>query len=93
MDAIWKDFKRLITTIVEDHITSKLEFNRTRRSNPRITTKVKRLLRRRQQALHLARHTTSAGDQSRCRRLEVAAQREIKNPRDQYPDETQWGEL
>ena len=91
VNDIWSDFKSSITSIVEENIPSKM--SRSRYSNPWMTTKVKRLLRRRQKAFRVARRNNNAKNQARYRHLKATAQREMRKAHDDFIDQTVCGEL
>lgn len=60
VNDIWNDFKNAMSVIITDHVPSKI--CRKRPSNPWMTTDIKRLLHRRQEAFSRARHTNKTKD-------------------------------
>ena len=91
VNDIWSELKSSITSIVEENIPSKM--SRSRYSNPWMTTKVKRLLRRRQKAFRVARRSNNVKNQARYRHLKATAQREMRKAHDDFIDQTVCGEL
>ena len=61
--------------------------------NPRITTRVKRLLRRRLEAFRVAGRRNNAKNQARYRHLNSVAQREMRKANEDFIDQTVCGEL
>ena len=91
VNDIWNDFKNAMSVIITDLVPSKI--SRKRPSNPWMTTDIKRLLRRRQNAFSRARHTNKTKDWARYKQLKTTVQREARKAHDQYVDNTIFGDM